>query len=141
MIIEITLENLSTLENSFLSIAEIQHEFSVNPFAKYLVYKENDNIIGYIYYSDIYDRVEINQIEIEVLNRNCGKGSKLLERLINIVDKSITLEVRKDNFPAINLYKKFGFQEKAIRKGYYEGVDGILMEREYNKSIQEKYNS
>ena len=43
---------------------------------------------------------------------------------------NITLEVRKDNIPAINLYKKHGFFEKAIRKGYYKGTDGILMEKE-----------
>ena len=50
--------------------------------------------------------------------------------MIELVEKNITLEVRKDNIPAINLYKKFNFQEKAIRKGYYQGTDGILMERE-----------
>ena len=50
--------------------------------------------------------------------------------MLELVEKSITLEVKKDNIPAINLYKKFGFQEKAIRQGYYQGVDGILMERE-----------
>ena len=27
------------------------------------------------------------------------------------------------------LYKKFGLREVAIRKGYYNGIDGILMER------------
>ena len=46
------------------------------------------------------------------------------------VDKSITLEVREDNLYAIKLYEKFGFIKKAIRKGYYQGIDGILMERE-----------
>ena len=46
------------------------------------------------------------------------------------VDKNITLEVKKDNIPAISLYKSVGFVEKAIRKGYYQGIDGILMEKE-----------
>ena len=41
----------------------------------------------------------------------------------------ITLEVSKENKAAIELYKKFNFNEVAIRKGYYNGVDGILMER------------
>lgn len=129
MIIELTKENLHEVNNSFLSIEEIEREFDNNPFAKYLVYKEEENVIGYLYYSDIYERIEINQIEVEVSNRNCGKGSKLLQKLIDTVNKNITLEVRKDNIPAIKLYKKFGFEEKAIRKGYYNGIDGILMER------------
>ena len=64
-----------------------------------------------------------------VSHRNCGKASKLLEKMISLVDKSITLEVKIDNLPAINLYKKYDFVEKAIRKGYYNGIDGILMER------------
>ena len=33
----------------------------------------------------------------------------------------------------MNLYKKFGFEKKAIRKGYYHGIDGILMERKQEK--------
>ena len=53
--------------------------------------------------------------------------------MIEIVEKDITLEVKMDNFPAISLYEKNGFERKAIRKGYYNGIDGILMERKYNK--------
>ena len=49
--------------------------------------------------------------------------------MISLVDKNITLEVKIDNNAAINLYKKYNFVEKAIRKGYYNGIDGILMER------------
>lgn len=115
---------------SLISIETMEHDLQVNPFGHYLLELENDKIIGYLYYSDIYDRAEINQIEVEVSHRNCGKATKLLQKMLEFVEKSITLEVKKDNIPAINLYKKFGFQEKAIRQGYYQGVDGILMERE-----------
>ena len=94
-----------------------------------LVIKDK-SIIGYLYYSDIYERIEINQIEINSSYRNKGYGSKLLKYLIDNTNKSITLEVRKDNKPAISLYKKYGFKEVAIRKNYYDGIDGILMERE-----------
>lgn len=129
MIIELTKENIKEIEGTFIDVSEVLNEFENNPFAKYLIYKENDKVIGYIYYSDIYDRAEINQFEIEVSHRNCGKGKILLNKMIESVDKSITLEVKKDNIPAINLYKSTGFVEKAIRKGYYQGIDGILMER------------
>ena len=115
---------------SLISIKTIENDLKVNPFGYYLLEVENDKIIGFLYYSDIYDRAEINQLEVEVSHRNCGKATKLLKKMLELVEKSITLEVKKDNIPAINLYKKFGFKEKAIRKGYYHGVDGILMERE-----------
>ena len=129
MIIELTKENLEEISNSFIDKSEVINELNNNPFAKYLIYKENNQVIGYLYYSDIYDRAEINQFEIEISHRNCGKGKKLLQKMIQVVDKNITLEVKKDNLLAIHLYKESGFVEKAIRKGYYQGIDGILMER------------
>ena len=130
MIVEINKENLDLLDNSTLLVKEeAEKELSINPFGKYLVLIENNLIIGFIYYSDIYERAEINQFEIEVSHRNCGKGQKLLKQLIKTVDKSITLEVREDNLSAIRVYEKFDFKRKAIRKNYYNGKDGILMER------------
>lgn len=121
--------NINDYRNDILNREEIEHDLKINPFGKYLLYIEKDEIVGYIYYSDIYDRAEINQIEVLVSHRNCGKASKLLEKMISLVDKNITLEVKIDNNAAINLYKKYNFVEKAIRKGYYNGIDGILMER------------
>ena len=129
MIYELYPIDIDKLENSFISKEYLENEFHNNPFAKVLVMEENNQIIGYLYYSDIYDRIEINQIEIDLIHRNCGKGNALLNQLLRNVDKSITLEVKIDNIPAIKLYEKNGFEKKAIRKGYYNGIDGILMER------------
>ena len=57
----------------------------------------------------------------------------LLKKMIHTVKKDITLEVKKDNISAIKLYEKNGFIKKAIRRGYYNGVDGILYERKYSE--------
>lgn len=129
MIYKLKQTNINKLDNSFIDKEIVTNEFKNNPFANFLLYEENNEIIGYIYYSDIYDRVEINQFEIKNIHRNCGKGDLLLKKLIKIVDKDITLEVREDNEPAIRLYLKNNFTKTAIRKGYYKGIDGILMER------------
>lgn len=129
MIYKLKQTNINKLDNSFIDKEIVTNEFKNNPFANFLLYEENNEIIGYIYYSDIYDRVEINQFEIKNIHRNCGKGDLLLKKLIKIVDKDITLEVREDNEPAIRLYLKNNFNKTAIRKGYYKGIDGILMER------------
>lgn len=133
MIIEINKNNLDILDNSFIDKEYITKELTTNPYSKVLILQKNNNLIGYIYYSEIYDRVEINQFEIEKNNRNCGNGKLLLERMISIVQKDITLEVRKDNYPAIKLYEKNGFKTVALRKGYYNGIDGLLMERKNKK--------
>lgn len=133
MIINLTKENLNIINNTFIDSKYIEKEFETNPFAKILLLQDQDNIIGYIYYSDIYERAEINQFEIETLHRNCGKGNLLLKKMIETVKKDITLEVKKDNISAIKLYEKNGFIKKAIRRGYYSGVDGILYERKYSE--------
>ncbi len=130
MIYTITEKSIHQLKDSkLLSKKTVTDELKNNPFGKYLILEEDSQIIGYIYYSDIYERAEINQFEVQVINRNCGNGTRLLKNLIELVDKNITLEVKKDNIVALKLYKKMGFEEKAIRKKYYNGIDGILMER------------
>ena len=69
MIIEINNDNLYLLEkNDFLNRKKVEEELRNNPFAKFLVLIEEEQIIGYIYYSDIYERAEINQFEISFLN-------------------------------------------------------------------------
>ena len=124
------IEKVEKIENSkVLSPEFVEKELKSNPFGNFLVYKKENTVIAYLYYSLIYDRIEINQIEVLSEERRKNIGSSLLKYLIENNNKDITLEVRINNYPAINLYKKFGFKEVAIRKGYYNGIDGILMER------------
>lgn len=122
-------ENTDKIKGDFLKKEEVKSELLNNPYGKYLILTEEDATIGYIYYSDIYERAEINQFEIQNIHRNCGKGQILLKYFLKVVEKDITLEAKITNFPAIHIYEKYGFHKVAIRKGYYNGIDGILMER------------
>ena len=121
--------------NAFLDSHDLprvsNEEVNNNPFLNLVIYKENSEIIGYLNYSIIYDKAELNYIFVDLEYRKNGIGSVLLEYLIEKCGdcQNITLEVRKDNIPAISLYKKYGFIECAIRKNYYDGIDGILMMR------------
>lgn len=105
-----------------------------NPFRKRIEYFDNDLSLGYLEYSLIYDRMEIDNIEVLEEHRNKGIGSKLMAHLISIAISyhvvNITLEVRVSNEIARNLYKKYGFREVALRKFYYGDEDGILMEKQ-----------
>lgn len=132
MLVKVDLDNLDLLNNSFITKNEVFNELKNNPFAKFLCYFLDDKLVGYLYYSIIYDRVEINNIEVEKYYRNQKIATKLLSELIK-ENKDITLEVNKNNTVALKLYKNFGFEEKAIRKGYYKGTDGILMERQSSR--------
>lgn len=126
MIVKVTKDNFQAKEkDGFLK--DIINDFLNNPFSKILVFYEENEIKSYLYYSDIYDRVEINDFKTKEEYQKKGIGTNLLKELIK-ENKDITLEVKIDN-PAIKLYKKLGFKEVAIRKGYYKGIDGILMER------------
>ena len=63
----------------------------------------------------------------------------LIEYIINYCIendiKTINLEVSSKNIVAINLYKKYGFEEVGRRKNYYKDVDGILFTKYINSEI------
>ena len=127
------LDNISITElNSSFNyvLKDVSKDLSDNPFSHYLLFIEENKIVGYLNYYLIYDRIEIANFNVLDKYQNKGIGTKLLDYLIkkytDIVN--ITLEVRCDNTKAIHLYEKMGFIKKAIRKGYYNGVDGLLLE-------------
>lgn len=108
------------------------YKFSLDTFSKCKVVEINNYIIGFITYSIIYDRAEIIDIIIKEEFRNKGYAKKLIEEVITELNsnncKNITLEVNEIN-PAVDFYKKLGFEIVSIRKGYYNGNDGYLMEK------------
>jgi len=105
-----------------------------NPFSKYVEYVEGNDVVAKMKYSIIYDRMELDDIIVKEEYRNKGIGNKLMSYLVSVaINKrvvNITLEVRKSNDIAINMYKKFGFREVALRKFYYGDEDAILMEKQ-----------
>ena len=120
-----------TVDNFNYKLTE--KEFSTNPYLKIITYVEKDKIIGFLLYSLIYDRIEIEQFEVITKERGKGIGDKLLKYLIEKYKerdvKNITLEVKEDNIIAINLYKKYGFKNVSTREKYYDGINGLLMEK------------
>ena len=126
MIVDIRIDNIELISKFEDMYKMVLESFDTNPYAGYLVYIDDRIVIGYLYYSDIYDRIEINQINILNKYRRNGHASELMKYLI-AKNKNISLEVKCDNIPAIKLYEKHGFKKVAIREGYYDGVDGHLM--------------
>ena len=106
---------------------------TANPFSKRVEYFLENKSVGYLEYSIIYDRMELDNIKVLEEHRNKGIGSKLMAYLISVAISNhvinITLEVRVSNEIARNMYKKFGFREVALRRFYYGDEDGILMEK------------
>lgn len=132
MIRPITSEEIKLLSN------QISYKISFNSFEKCFAYEEDNEIIGLIDFSDIYNRLELNYIWIKSNYRGNKKSNALMEYLMDYAKinkvENITLEVSTNNYIAINLYKKYGFVEVALRKQYYNGTDGILMMRKFDKN-------
>ena len=127
---------IKDLEIKFPNIfkTKIQDDFKNNPYTKYLVYLKDNEVIGFLNYYLIYDRIEIGNFNVLENYQNEHIGSSILEKLIEIGYekklKNITLEVRIDNKKAIYLYEKYGFKRVSVRKNYYQGIDALLMEKE-----------
>jgi ribosomal-protein-alanine N-acetyltransferase len=110
----------------FFSSMEVGH-YSV------VMHKDSD-ILGFAVYSPIIPESHLLNIAIDPAYQGKGLGDKLLQQIIlqnrTIGVKTISLEVRVSNLPAINLYEKRGFLKDAIRPDYYSGSpkeDALLM--------------
>ena len=102
-----------------------------NPIARYFVI-EDQLLIGYIGLRVLGDNAEVLNLYIEKKNQGRGYGCKLFSYAINRLKeenvKSLSLEVRKSNLRAINMYEKFGLKACYERKNYYQdNEDAILM--------------
>lgn len=93
---------------------------------------ENEKLIGFVHIQDLIDEIDIINIVVSEENRRKGYASKLIEYVINYANnRKIILEVSDQNVNAINLYKKYNFIEINRRKGYYNGIDAIIMEKKW----------
>lgn len=106
--------------------------------SKYIVAKENNIILGFAGIIITPEDVEITNIVTKKTERKKGIGTLLLDRLIEMArelcKESISLEVNEINLPAINLYKKAGFEIVGNRKKYYYGkYDAIIMTKFFKR--------
>lgn len=104
-----------------------------NVAARYLVAEKEGRIIGYAGAWIILDESHITNIAVLAQERGQGVGRRLTEGLLqylsNLGAAYATLEVRKSNAVAQNLYVSLGFIKLGVRKRYYEdnGEDALIM--------------
>lgn len=108
-------------------------ELTKNLLAKYIVAQVDEKIVAYGGIWLILDEGHVTNIAVLSEYRGKGIGEKIVKGLIRICTsreiRAITLEVRKSNEVAKNLYKKLGFIEFGIRPKYYldNQEDAIVM--------------
>ena len=108
-------------------------EVTQNIVARYLVCEKNGQVIGFAGAWLVLDESHITNVAILESERGHGYGRLLTEALMqylsNLGASYATLEVRKSNERAQNLYKSIGFVQLGVRKRYYEDndEDALLM--------------
>jgi ribosomal-protein-alanine N-acetyltransferase len=108
-------------------------ELEKNVCARYLVAEEDNQVIGYGGMWLIINEAHITNIAVHPNHRKKKVGSILLSQLMGLAWNELevqrmTLEVRKSNYVAQSLYKKFNFQVSGERKKYYDdNEDAIIM--------------
>ena len=85
--------------------------------------------VGHVIYGNVMDEVEILTVAVDPGFRRQGIGLALMRRIVRETQaRTMVLEVRASNGPAIALYQKMGFANVGRRKGYYRGgEDAIVM--------------
>ncbi len=82
------------------------------------------------------DTAEIETLSVDPEYRRRGFGKMILIKLLGAIRKRgatfVILEVRPSNFPAIELYKGFGFQIVECEKDYYFDEDAWIMARDFS---------
>lgn len=115
------------------SRADFLREMEQNVVARYLVLTADGAIVGYAGAWIILDECHITNIALAAEHRGCGQGRKLMTALLQLLSNLggayATLEVRKSNTVAQNLYTSLGFIRLGVRKRYYEDndEDALLM--------------
>lgn len=111
-------------------------ELTQNHRAYYIVACVDGGVVGYAGMWQVFDEGHITNIAVHPEFRRNGVGSALMEGLVAAAREQgisrMTLEVRKSNITAQNLYSRFGFREGGLRKGYYADnhEDALIMWKE-----------
>lgn len=103
----------------------------LNENSTLFIAKSNSSIVAFAGIWQVVDIMHLNDIVVAKKFRNQGIGKILLNHIINYTKEQnvneLTLEVRQDNLPAINLYKHFNFQIIGERKNYYGANNNAII--------------
>lgn len=134
------------------SVAAYANEIR-NTSAYYIVARHESRIVGYGGFWLVTDEAHITTLGVAPEHRRKKVGERILGHLLYEAcrrgARRTTLEVRKSNKAAQDLYAKFGFRVVAVRKAYYtnNNEDALVMwlddmqDAELLKSLQVSYSN
>jgi len=97
---------------------------------------QGEDMLGYLIVARYVDAWHVMNVAVDGGYRGRGIARGMLERLFEMtagdVERGYTLEVRVSNETAIDLYRRLGFVETGMRRGYYTDnrEDALIMWRD-----------
>ena len=93
-------------------------------------------VVGFCSFWRVLDELHINNLAVLPAHRRARVGTDLLVRVLEdgarLGARRATLEVRRSNEPAQQLYEQFGFTVAGVRRGYYSNPaeDALVLWRD-----------
>jgi len=89
-------------------------------------------VVAFVNYWVVHDEIHVLNVATHPDERRRGHARRLMEHVLRVSRirraRLITLEVRRGNLPAQELYGELGFQPIGVRPRYYENSeDAIVM--------------
>ena len=117
-------------------------EMTQNACARHLVAECGGEIVGFAGAWIVLDEAHVTNIAVRSDHRGKGIGKQLTKALVqyaaNLGVNYMTLEVRRSNTVAQNLYQALGFEYVGVRKRYYEdnGEDAFLFVCQHMPAVE-----
>lgn len=134
-------------------VLEIQRSAFAHPWSRDLLAREmahdwssillavepapgGEAVLGAVVFWLVHDEVHVLNVAVAPEARRRGVARALMEqaerRGVERGARLATLEVRRSNQPALELYRSLGYRRVGVRPRYYaeEGEDAIVMERQ-----------
>jgi ribosomal-protein-alanine N-acetyltransferase len=95
--------------------------------------RSDAELLGYMVFWRVVDEVHLLNVAVRRTERHHHLGRLLLDYLLEYAreqkSRFVTLEVRRSNVTAIQLYETGGFHHVGVRKNYYRnpGEDALVM--------------
>lgn len=108
-----------------------------NPLSLWIVAVENNRVVGYVGSQSVLGEADMMNVAVAPEYRRQGVANALIIELISQLTsrdvRSLTLEVRASNVPAIALYEKMDFVHVGRRPNYYSSPkeDALILRKEW----------
>ena len=104
-----------------------EDELNNTELCRLFVDRQDDEIVSFGSIWLMLENCDIVNIAVKPEHQRKGLGQAMLDRLIEEAKNNnceyVHLEVRYNNVPALNLYRKNGFEKVRTRKSYYSNGD------------------